>query len=218
LREVLKHFSIDRLDFLLSSTICWYEIIVPGDLKLMDLYLHVILSHFPSFFDQHSFQLTSTEPLERLFVTVKRAKYSTNRHKDNFMMTIFTHFQSEDLRKISLLNGNPEKILEEWSVKTKKKIVDQFTLFRDNIKENIQDIEIQLPAINDHHPKAVSTRSFIESMLLNINYSKEQALFNEGKLILKIKDDVISYLEATKPAERKESLKKKMPIEIEEEK
>jgi len=154
---------------------------LPGDLELMDLYLHVILAHFPLFFDEYSFQLASTEPLERLFVILKRGKYFTNRHKDNFMASTFRRFEAKELRTLYLFKDDPQKILEEMCIKTMVKIEDQFSNFREKLKL-MEDIEFTLPKANNQSTQAVFTHLFVNSLLNNDKY-KHLVTITDGKEI-----------------------------------
>jgi len=84
----------------------------------MDLYLHVILSHFPDFFDECSLYITSTEPLEGLFITTKRCKHSTNRHKRNILKTVLKRFEHKNLKEIVVSIDDPNRI---WEASQEKK-------------------------------------------------------------------------------------------------
>ena len=166
---------------------------LPKDLNLVDLYLHIILCHFPSFFDQHSFQTTSTEYLENLFVTVKRGKHCNNRTKRNILKTTFLRFQTRFLRELSF-EDDPEKVLELLEIRPpKNKKNRHFLSFRD-VLLSLTDVKLQMPPINDFSEDAKCMRAFINSLLSNKNYNLQ---LQDGALVLQIRDDLQHYLEST---------------------
>ena len=113
-------------------------------------------------------------------------------------------FISQDLRALSLCNRNADKILEILTKQPKKKIINQFTPFRNDIYNKIEDVSVELPKENDDSVVGASTRAFIDSMLENSNYTQEHVQIIEGKLVLKIKDSIKAYLEVSAPKEPKE--------------
>jgi len=88
-----------------------------NDLNLIDLYLHVILCHFSTFFfiDKYSFETIFTEHLEYLFVTVKWGKYCTNRTKENVIKTTFSRFETQFLRELFDSRKIKKKFWKHWN-------------------------------------------------------------------------------------------------------
>ena len=71
-------------------------------------------------------------------------------------------FISQDLRALSFCaNGNADKILEILTKQPKKKIINQFTPFRNDIYNKIEDVSVELPKENDDSVVGASTRAFI---------------------------------------------------------
>jgi hypothetical protein len=126
---------------------------LPPDLKLIDLYLHVILSHFPDFFDKYSFHRTSTEPLELLFVTVKRCKYSVRRQNLNILKNILKRFENKDQRDHIFL-GSSQSYLDSIS--------------RKDVKDNPKFIS---SGRSCNSFRMWSSRSQMTKQLLNLNHS-----------------------------------------------
>lgn len=111
---------------------------LPSSLKLVDLYLHVILSHFPDFFDISSFFIPSTEPLEALFVTTKRTKHSTNRQRRNNLKKIMQKFENPPERCGS--HDDHNLISRDPNYK--------FSSYIDTLSKLV-DVSINIPADND---------------------------------------------------------------------
>lgn len=162
-----------------------------NELKLVDLYLHVILSHFPDFFDDHSFYIVSTEPLEGLFVTTKRCKHSTNRHKRNILKKIIKRFENINLRDIVLGDTYLESI-----TRTEKGTNNKFSGYRSILKE-LQDVWIEQPLQSDHSLLAQQTRAFLGTVLGNPHY-KDNVVLENGRICLKMRDDIHRYFENQK--------------------
>ena len=164
---------------------------LPTSLKLVDLYLHVILSHFPDFFDYCSFFIPSTEPLEGLFVTTKRTKHSTNRQKKNILKKIMKRFENLHLKDI-VLNDDPKSYLDSITRDTEYKLKNKFSSYR-NILRTIKDVSIEIPAENDHGLIAQQTRAFLSILKENVLY-KNHLVVKDGSVLLKIRDDLITFL------------------------
>ena len=163
-----------------------------NEFKLVDLYLHVILSHFPDFFDHYSFYLSSTEPLELLFVTTKRCKHSTNRQKKNILKKIIKRFENNLLREVS----NEEDYIQSIKRKEKKKKENKFSSFRSVLKE-LQDVWIEMPEKTDHSLEAQETRAFLHCIESNPLYKNNIFKQNENekiKFCLKIREDLCLFL------------------------
>jgi hypothetical protein len=156
--------------------------------KFVDLYLHVILSHFPDFFDEHSFYLASTEPLELLFVTTKRCKHSTNRQKMNIVKKVIKRFENILLKDVH--DGDPNTYLKSISRTENKNKDNKFKDFRKVIKE-LKDVTIEKPAENDHSIQSQEIRSFLES----ISHYKNNVFVDGGKYHLKMSEDIHKFFD-----------------------
>lgn len=169
----------------------------------MDLYLHIILAHFPSFFDKHSFYISTTEHLEMMFTFYKRGRYTTNRHKFNFLKNSFLRFESVHMRKAIINKEDPAKLLESMCRTDKKKKKDKFSEYRTKLEKEIEDVEFQMPPENCSHDKQISTRDFINSILNNQQYLRDiHYTYDRKTLVLLVRNDVLQYLQKTKPKEK----------------
>ena len=162
-----------------------------GDLKLMDLYLHVILSHFPDFFDEFSFFVSSTEPLEGLFITTKRCKHMSNRHKRNVLKKVIKRFQYLSMKGVK--EETPEVYLDNITRKENTSKENKFLSFRNKLREIEDPQPIQIPLEDDNSITAQQTKAFLCTVLSNQHY-KNNVKVKEGKVYLKMREDLHRFL------------------------
>jgi len=164
----------------------------PKELKLMDLYLHFILKHFPEDFEEHSFQRGSTEDGERFIMFIKKViRNCTNRQKEQSLKEPFLRFSNKLLFDISLAENDDNKMLKLLTVKEEKsRINKKYEEYDDEIAK-LDDIQIDIPTNEDNSDAAKSKRCFIK--LIKEKYNNKYWTESNNTFILHTKEDIQAY-------------------------